>query len=181
MGKTLVIAEKPSVGRDLAGALPGSFKQSKDMTHLEGDEYVISWAVGHLVGLAAPDEYDPKLKRWRFADLPIVPDKFKLVPVDERSKKQLQAAARSRSEADWVVGMNATRAASIRLRAAFDGAVSLGRVQSPTLALVARREEEIRDFKPEPYWLLEARFAAGGERNYLGRYLGGKRLGTEDE
>ena len=61
MSKTLVIAEKPSVGRDLASALPGSFKQSKDKTHLEGDEYVISWAVGHLVGLAAPDEYDPKL------------------------------------------------------------------------------------------------------------------------
>ena len=72
----------------------------------------------------------------------------------------LEAAARSRSEADWVVGMNATRAASIRLRAAFDGAVSLGRVQTPTLALVARREEEIRAFKPEPYWLVEAEFAA---------------------
>jgi len=94
MGKTLVIAEKPSVGRDLAGALPGTFKQDKAKTHLEGDDFVISWAVGHLVGLAAPDEYDPKLKRWRFADLPIVPDKFKLVPVDERSKKQLQAVHR---------------------------------------------------------------------------------------
>ena len=78
--------------------------------------------------------------------------------------KPLEEAARSRSEADWVVGMNATRAASIRLRAAFDGAVSLGRVQTPTLALVARREEEIRAFKPEPYWLVEARFAASGER-----------------
>src|SRR5437588_4538558 len=94
MGKTLVIAEKPSVGRDLAGALPDAFKQSKDKTHIEGDDFVISWAVGHLVGLAAPDEYDPKLKRWRFADLPIVPDRFKLVPVDERSKKQLTAAHR---------------------------------------------------------------------------------------
>src|SRR5438309_2719466 len=251
MGKTLVIAEKPSVGRDLAGALPDAFKQSKDKTHIEGDDFVISWAVGHLVGLAAPDEYDPKLKKWRFADLPILPDKFKLVPVDERSKKQLtavhklmrrkdidrivnacdagregelifaylyetagvdkpverlwlssmtrraiqeafehlrpgtemvklEAAARSRSEADWVVGMNATRAASIRLRAAFDGAVSLGRVQTPTLALVARREEEIRAFKPEPYWLVEADFAATGERLYSGRYLGGKRI-KEDE
>src|SRR3954454_7633536 len=223
MSKTLVIAEKPSVGRDLASALPGNFKQSKDKSHLEGDEYVITWAVGHLVGLAPPDEYDPKLKKWRFADLPILPEKFKLIPNDERSRKQLQAvhklikrydgalmlttsgpgregelifaylyetsgiekpvkrlwlnsmtkkaiqgaferlrpgqemetledAARSRSEADWVVGMNATRAASIRLRSAFDGAVSLGRVQTPTLALVAKREEEIRAFKPEPYW-----------------------------
>jgi DNA topoisomerase-3 len=252
MGKTLVIAEKPSVARDLAGALPGSFKQSKDKTHLVGDDYVVTWAVGHLVGLAEPDAYDPKLKKWRFADLPILPDEFKLVPNDGRAEKQLkaihklmaddeidlivnacdagregelifaylyetapvkkpverlwlssmtkraieeafehlrpgeemkslEAAARSRSEADWVVGMNATRAASIRLRAAFDGAVSLGRVQTPTLALVARREEEIRNFKPEPYWLVEARFAASGDRNYLGRYLGGKRLGTEDE
>ena len=197
MGKTLVIAEKPSVARDLAAALPGSYKQAKEKTHLVGDDYVITWAVGHLVGLAEPDAYDPKLKKWRFADLPIIPEEFKLVPNDERAAKQLraihrlmadpevdqivnacdagregelifayvydtakakkpvqrlwlssmtkkaigeafghlrdgnemkplEAAARSRSEADWVVGMNATRAASIRLRAAFDGAVSLG-------------------------------------------------------
>src|SRR3954447_2230339 len=102
-----------------------------------------------------------------------------LRPGDEM--KQLEAAARSRSEADWLVGVNATRAASIRLRAAFDGAVSLGRVQTPTLALVARREEEIRAFKPEPYWLVEAVFGATGERNYSGRYLGGKRLPAEPE
>jgi DNA topoisomerase IA len=240
VGKTLVIAEKPSVARDLSSALPGSFTSSKDKTHLVGDDYVVTWAVGHLVGLAEPDAYDPKLKKWRFADLPILPEKFKLVPNDDRAKKQLnaihrqmkdeeietilnacdagregelifayvyetagvdkpvqrlwlssmtkraiadafgqlrpgeemlplEAAARSRSEADWVVGMNATRAASIRLRAAFDGAVSLGRVQTPTLALVARREEEIRAFKPEPYWLVEAAFAASEERLYSGR------------
>ncbi len=252
MGKTLVVAEKPSVARDLAAALPGSFPQSKDKTHLVGDDHVITWAVGHLVGLAEPDAYDPKLKKWRFADLPIIPDQFKLVPNDERSAKQLraihkqmaddeidqiinacdagregelifaylyeladvkkpverlwlssmtkkaigeafaqlrpgeemkplEAAARSRSEADWVVGMNATRAASIRLRAAFDGAVSLGRVQTPTLALVAHREEEIRAFKPEPYWLVEAEFEATGERRYSGRYMGGKRLPAEQE
>jgi DNA topoisomerase-3 len=252
MPKTLVVAEKPSVARDLASTLPGSFKQAKDKTHLEGDDYIVTWAVGHLVGLAPPDEYDPKLKKWRFADLPILPDHFKLIPNDERSAKQMRAihrlmaddevetiinacdagregelifayvydlapvhkpvrrlwlssmtktaikeafehlrpgeelksleeAARSRSEADWLVGMNATRAASIRLRAAFDGAVSLGRVQTPTLALVARREEEIRNFVPEPYWLVEARFEATGERRYMGRYLGGKRLPSEDE
>ena len=91
----------------------------------------------------------------------------------------LEAAARSRSEADWIVGMNATRAASIRLRAAFDGAVSLGRVQTPTLALIARREEEIRNFKPEPYWLVEAKFEATGDRRYDGRYLGGKRIAED--
>jgi DNA topoisomerase-3 len=266
MGKTLVIAEKPSVARDLAATLPGSYTQSKDKTSLDGDDYVITWAVGHLVGLAEPDAYDPKLKKWRFADLPIVPDQFKLVPIDDKAGKQLraihklmksddvdvivnacdagregelifayiydtagvdkpverlwlssmtkkaiaeafehlrpgeemqrlEAAARSRSEADWLVGMNATRAASIRLRAAFDGAVSLGRVQTPTLALVARREEEIRAFKPEPYWLVEASFAATGERRpaeaagsaggaprlYSGRYMGGKRLPKEEE
>ena len=259
MSKTLVVAEKPSVARDLASTLPGSFKQSKDKTHMETQDgstdnggYVVTWAVGHLVGLAPPDEYDPKLKKWRFADLPILPEKFKLIPNDERAGKQLAAihrlmadddvdlivnacdagregelifayvydlapvhkpvqrlwlssmtktaireafghlrpgeelhsleeAARSRSEADWLVGMNATRAASIRLRAAFDGAVSLGRVQTPTLALVARREEEIRNFVPEPYWLVEARFEATEERRYTGRYLGGKRLPNEAE
>jgi DNA topoisomerase III len=259
MAKTLVVAEKPSVARDLASTLPGSFKQAKDKTHLETQDgstddggYIVTWAVGHLVGLAPPDEYDPKLKKWRFADLPILPDKFKLIPNDERAGKQLRAihrlmgddgvdqivnacdagregelifayvydlapvqkpvqrlwlssmtktaireafghlrpaeelhsleeAARSRSEADWLVGMNATRAASIRLRAAFDGAVSLGRVQTPTLALVARREEEIRNFVPEPYWLVEARFEASAERRYSGRYLGGKRLPSEEE
>ncbi len=242
------------MARDLAAALPGQFKNSKDKTSLEGEDHVITWAVGHLVGLAEPDAYDPKLKKWRYADLPIVPEKFKLVPNDERSKKQLhavhrrmvddeidlivnacdagregelifayiyetapeagkkpvqrlwlssmtksaiaeafehlrpgeemeslEAAARSRSEADWLVGMNATRAASIRLRSAFDGAVSLGRVQTPTLALVAKREEEIRAFVPEPYWLVEAKFAASGERNYAGRYLGGRRLKSEAE
>src|ERR671923_828075 len=247
MGKTLVIAEKPSVARDLAGALPGSFKQAKDKTHLVGDDYVVTWAVGHLVGLAEPDAYDPKLKKWRFADLPILPEEFKLVPNDERAAKQLKAihrlmaddeidqivnacdagregelifaylydtapvtkpvqrlwlssmtksaieeaferlrpseemksleeAARSRSEADWLVGMNATRAATLRLRNAFDGAVSLGRVQTPTLALVARREEEIRAFKPEPYWLVDATFepvAGDRGRRYSGRYHAG--------
>jgi hypothetical protein len=84
--------------------------------------------------------------------------------------EKLEEAARSRSEADWIVGMNATRAATIRLRSSFDGAVSLGRVQTPTLAIVARREEEIRAFKPEPYWLVDAVFAADGERVYEGRY-----------
>ncbi len=249
MTKTLVVAEKPSVGRDIAATLPGSFEKSEG--YLESDAYVVSWAVGHLVGLAAPEAYDEKLKKWRFADLPIVPSKFKLVPNDDKSKKQLgvvhrlmkrddidlivnacdagregelifayvfetakvdkpverlwlnsmtkaaikdafahlrpglemkllEEAARSRSEADWLVGMNATRAASIRLRAAFDGAVSLGRVQTPTLAIVARREVEIRAFVPEPYWLVVADFEATRARRYEGRYLGGKRIGLDD-
>ena len=81
----------------------------------------------------------------------------------------LEQAARSRSEADWIVGMNATRAATIRLRSSFDGAVSLGRVQTPTLAIVARREEEIRAFKPEPYWLVDATFARRSAARRSGR------------
>src|SRR5262245_22641477 len=105
MGKTLVIAEKPSVARDLGSALPGSLRTSKDKTYLEGDEYLVTWAVGHLVGLAEPDAYDPKLKKWRFADLPIIPDEFKLVPNDERAKKQLNAIHRlmARDEVESII------------------------------------------------------------------------------
>jgi DNA topoisomerase-3 len=77
MGKTLVIAEKPSVGQDLARVLPGPFKKhtlgDKTTRWLEGPEHVITWAVGHLVQLAEPDEYDERFKKWRMADLPIVP------------------------------------------------------------------------------------------------------------
>src|SRR3954463_6421956 len=259
MGKTLVIAEKPSVGRDLARVLPGPFEKKsvgseKTERSLEGPEHVISWAVGHLVQLAEPDEYDDKYKKWRMADLPIVPDRFKLIVRDERSQKQmtvvkgllkrddidvvinacdaggggelifaylyekaaaklpvkrlwlssmtkdamrdafahlregselelLEAAARSRSEADWIVGMNATRAATIRLRSSFDGAVSRGRGQTPPLAILVRREEEIRAFVPEKYWLVDTAFEASGARRYEGRFHAGAqpRLGSEAE
>ncbi|MEP6909814.1 MAG: DNA topoisomerase 3 [Actinomycetota bacterium] len=250
--KTLIIAEKPSVGRDIAGALDGIFQKraladlsakpkksgKDDPTFLESDDYVITWAVGHLVQLAEPEEYDEKWKKWRMADLPIMPpDGFKLVPRDAKSKKQLklvetllkrddvehvinacdagregelifaylyesvfgvaptssdapkpverlwissmtkqairegfeklrpgdqqlplESAARARSEADWLVGMNATRAATIRGRAWVGGVVSLGRVQTPTLAIIVRREREIQAFVPEPYWLVHASF-----------------------
>jgi DNA topoisomerase-3 len=267
MSKTLLVAEKPSVGQDLARVLPGPFKKQEGF--LEGPEHVVTWAVGHLVQLAEPEAYDAKYKSWRMADLPIVPERFKLEVRDERSRKQmsvvtkqlgredveevvnacdagregelifaylfekakgkkpvkrlwlnsmttaamksalaalrpeqeferLEEAARSRSEADWIVGMNATRAATIRLRSSFDGAVSLGRVQTPTLAIVARREEEIRAFKPEPYWLVDATFAAApiegeaaaAERMYVGNFQAptgspgntkGPRIGTEEE
>src|SRR6266545_8289370 len=103
MAKTLVIAEKPSVGRDLAGALPGKF--SKHEGYLESDEYVITWAVGHLVELAQPEEYDERWKKWRMADLPIVPDAFKLKPRDARSKKQFDAIRKqlNRKDVDLVV------------------------------------------------------------------------------
>src|ERR687897_2688411 len=94
MARTLVVAEKPSVARDLASTLPGSFKQSKDKTHLEGEDYTVTWAVGHLVGLAPPDEYDPKLKKWRFADPPHLPDRFQLSPHEPRAGKALRAMHR---------------------------------------------------------------------------------------
>jgi DNA topoisomerase-3 len=274
MAKTLVIAEKPSVGRDLAGALDGPFQRRKledikpkrtrkkaaeptneevveeaksktksrttrdEAVFLESDDYVITWAVGHLVQLAEPEEYDEKWKKWKMADLPIVPPNgFKLVPRDAKSKKQLklietllkredvdtiinacdagregelifayvyesvfgesatsakapkpvqrlwissmtkqairegfeklrpgtqmqslEEAARSRSEADWLVGMNATRAATIRGRAWVGGVVSLGRVQTPTLGMIVKREREIQAFVPEPYRLIHATF-----------------------
>lgn len=251
MGKTLVIAEKPSVGQDLARVLPGPFQKhtgagERTTRWLEGPEHLVTWAVGHLVGLADPDEYDDKYAKWRMADLPIVPSRFKLVVRDERSQKQmavvrrllrsdevdlvvnacdagregelifayvyeksgstkpvrrlwlnsmtesamrdalshlrpaedlrsLEEAARSRSEADWIVGMNATRAATIRLRSSFDGAVSLGRVQTPTLAILTRREEEIRAFRPEKYWLVDASFSTPDQRAYEGRFHAGSK------
>ncbi len=259
MPKTLVIAEKPSVGQDLARVLPGPFQKhvgtgEKTVRWLEGPDHIITWAVGHLVQLAEPDEYDDKFKKWRMADLPIVPSSFKLIVRDERSQKQmtvvrrllrdddvdlvinacdagregelifaylyekagatkpvqrlwlssmtesamrdaladlrpaeerksLEEAARSRSEADWIVGMNATRAATIRLRSSFDGAVSLGRVQTPTLAILTRREVEIRAFVPEKYWLVDAKFATDDGRRYEGRYhLGAQpRLSAAEE
>src|SRR3712207_4970182 len=97
--------------------------------------------------------------------------------------RELEEAARSRSEADWIVGMNATRAATIRLRSSFDGAVSLGRVQTPTLAILTRREEEIRAFVPEPYWLVDAQFATDDARRYEGRFHAGAkpRVATAEE
>src|SRR5579875_1437944 len=255
MSKALVIAEKPSVAQELAKVLPGPF--AKHEGYLEGPEHLITYAVGHLVQLADPEEYDQRFKKWRMADLPIVPERFKLVTRDERSRKQmsvvkrllnrpdveevinacdagregelifayvyekagsrkpvkrlwlnsmttqaireafgrlrpgadlkpLEEAARSRSEADWIVGMNATRAATIRLRSSFDGAVSLGRVQTPTLAILARREQEIRDFVPEAYWVVDAVFEAVAEpsgRSYEGRYHAGSspRLASAQE
>src|SRR5215204_6250670 len=225
--KTLVIAEKPSVARDIVAALPGSFDANKEF--YEGDDYVVTYAVGHLLELNPPEDYDERFKKWRMDDLPIIPDEFRVRPRDAKSKKQLSVihkllkredvdhvinacdagregelifthvyetsgvdkpvdrlwissmtkqairegfeklrpdaqleplreAARSRAEADWLVGMNATRAATIRGRAWVGGVVSLGRVQTPTLALMVKREREIQAFVPEPYWLVHAQF-----------------------
>ena len=87
MTKTLVVAEKPSVGQDLARALPGTFRTHQG--YLEAEEYIVTWAVGHLVTLAEPDAYDPRYKKWRRADLPILPDEFQLAEADARAGKQL--------------------------------------------------------------------------------------------
>ena len=98
MSKTLVIAEKPSVGQDLARVLKGPFQKKEGW--LEGPEHVVTWAVGHLVQLAEPDEYDPKFKRWRMEDLPIVPEHFKLVVRDERSRKQMSVVSKQLARED---------------------------------------------------------------------------------
>ena len=105
MPKTLVIAEKPSVGRDLVRVLPGAF--TKGEGYLEGPDHVVTWAVGHLVQLADPDEYDEKFKKWRMADLPIVPEHFKLVVRDERSKKQMNVVKRQLGRDDVETVVNA--------------------------------------------------------------------------
>ncbi len=103
MSKTLLVAEKPSVGQDLARVLPGPFKKQEGF--LEGPEHVITWAVGHLVQLAEPEAYDAKYKSWRMADLPIVPEHFKLVVRDERSRKQMSVVTKQlgREDVDEVV------------------------------------------------------------------------------
>ena len=224
MGQTLVIAEKPSVAGDIARAL-GGFK--KDGDFWVSDAMIVGSAVGHLLEIKAPEEYDVKRGRWSFANLPVLPPHFDLQPIKKSIKKfeglekkirsrsvtdiinacdagregelifryiiqatgtkkpirrlwlqsmtktsiqkaftalrsdaemkPLEAAARSRSEADWLVGINGTRALT-----AFnskDGGfflTTVGRVQTPTLAIVVAREEEIAHFKPQNYWEVHA-------------------------
>ena len=213
--KKLIIAEKPSVARDIARVLNCTQKGNGS---LEGKEYVVTWALGHLVTLADPEEYDKKYMKWDMETLPMMPDKMKLVVIRQTSKQyqavktqlfrkdigdiiiatdagregelvarwildksgchkpirrlwissvtdkairdgfhnlkdgrdydNLYRAAVARAEADWLVGINGTRALTCRHNAQ----LSCGRVQTPTLAIIARREEEIRKFKPEEYF-----------------------------
>ena len=239
MGKKLIIAEKPSVAGDIARAL-GGFARHKD--YYESDRYVLSYAVGHLLELTAPEEFDPKRGRWSFKHLPVIPPRFDLAPINGKSAAQLAVllklirrkdiaglinacdagregelifryivqhagtkkpverlwlqsmtpaairegfaqlrgdqqmlpladAAKSRSEADWLVGINGTRAMT-----AFNSKeggfylTTIGRVQTPTLAILVEREARIRDFKPRDYWEVQARFGAkAGE--YDGRWF----------
>ena len=238
MPRTLIIAEKPSVAADIAKVVGAA---SKLPTAYEGDDFVVSWAVGHLLEFVPPEGYDETLKRWRLKDLPIMPDAFQITPV-RGTTKQLQAlkkllgrkdvdrvvnacdagregelifreilrfagcdkpvdrlwlqsmtqeairkslasprtmaevqgladAADCRAESDWLVGMNATRALTVRLRSPRDRNVwSAGRVQTATLALLVRREREILAHEPEVYWLVQGTFSVPGAGGYT--YLG---------
>jgi DNA topoisomerase III len=238
MTKTLIIAEKPSVANDIAKALGGFTKHDE---YFESDEYVLSSAVGHLVEIAVPEEYDVKRGKWTFTHLPMIPPHFALNPIqktesrlkvlnkllkrkdvtalinacdagregelifrlivqyakakqpikrlwlqsmtqgairegfarlrEDREMQPLADAARCRSEADWLIGINGTRAMT-----AFNSKeggfylTTVGRVQTPTLSIVVEREEKIKNFVPRDYWEVRAEFvcAAG---IYEGRWL----------
>lgn len=221
--KSLVIAEKPSVARDIARVLTCT-KQISGA--LEGQNYVVTWGLGHLVTLADPEDYDKKYKEWKMEDLPLLPDVFRLEVIkqtgkqyqavktqihrndvgeiiiatdagregelvarlilqkagckkplkrlwissvtdkairegfanlrDGREYEPLYDAAMCRAQADWMVGINATRALTCK----YNAQLSCGRVQTPTLAMIAKREEEIRRFVPKPYYGIRAQ--AGG-------------------
>lgn len=213
--KSLVLAEKPSVARDIARVL----KCGKSLNGaMEGQEYIVTWGLGHLVTLADPEDYHPRYKEWKMKDLPMLPDEFKLEVIKQTGKQyyavktqlyrndvkdiiiatdagregelvarlilkkagsrkpirrlwissvtdkairegfahlkdgreydNLYDAAMCRAEADWMVGINATRALTCK----YNAQLSCGRVQTPTLAMIARREEEIRQFVPRPYF-----------------------------
>ncbi len=221
MDKTLVLAEKPSVARDIARVL-GCHQKGDGC--IIGQKYIITWALGHLVTLADPDSYDEKYKRWELEDLPMLPDKMKLVIIKQTSKQyravsalmkrpdvsslviatdagregelvarwimmkahwkkptyrlwissqtdkaikegfanlkpakdydSLYYSAQARAEADWLVGLNVTRALTCK----YNASLSAGRVQTPTLALIVQREEEIQAFQPKDYFSVQAVF-----------------------
>lgn len=218
MSKTLVLAEKPSVGRELARVLGCGQKREG---YFEGKDYCVTWALGHLVTLAEPEAYGKEYEKWDLATLPMLPKKMQLVVIpqtakqyhvvqkllkapeiekiviatdagregelvarwilekaacrkplkrlwissqtdkaikegfaklkDGREYENLYASAQSRAEADWLVGMNVTRALTCR----FNAQLSAGRVQTPTLAMICRREEEIKQFVPTAYYGLQ--------------------------
>jgi DNA topoisomerase-3 len=238
MSKQLIIAEKPSVAQDIARAL-GGFTKQKD--YFESDDYVLSSAVGHLLELAVPDEFEVKRGKWTFAHLPVIPPHFTLKPIEKsnerlklltrlikrkdveglinacdagregelifnfivehaKTKKPvsrlwlqsmtpaairdgfaqlksaeevegLRSAAVCRAESDWLIGINGTRAmTAFNSKTGGFHLTTVGRVQTPTLAIVVEREERIRKFKPRDYWELEADFACQAG-HYPGRWF----------
>ncbi len=238
MSKQLIIAEKPSVAADIARAL-GGFTKEKD--YYESDDYVLSSAVGHLLELVVPEEYEVKRGKWTFAHLPVIPPRFALKPVektDDRLKlltrlikrkdvdglinacdagregelifnyiaqhaktdkpvrrlwlqsmtaqairdgfahlraaqevEGLRSAAICRAESDWLIGINGTRAmTAFNSKTGGFHLTTVGRVQTPTLAIVVEREDRIRKFKPRDYWELEADFACQAG-HYAGRWF----------
>lgn len=237
MADTLVVAEKPSVARDIARVLGA---RTGGEGFMQGNGYIVTWAIGHLVSLKEPEELDERYKRWRMGDLPILPDHMQL-KVLPKTRKQftvvkrlmngketdsiicatdsgregelifryiyqmagckkpfqrlwissmtdeairggfaslrpgsdydaLYQSARCRSEADWLVGMNASRAFTLR----YNVLLSVGRVQTPTLKLLVQRRREIDSFQPEPYYLVQADFG-----DYQGTWFDHQKDGFE--
>ena len=238
MTKTLIIAEKPSVANDIAKSLGGFTKEGD---YFESEQYVLTSAVGHLLEIKAPEEYEVKRGKWSFANLPVIPPDFALEPIaktesrlkllnklirrkdistivnacdagregelifrliaqytkakqpikrlwlqsmtpaairdgfkhlrDDEEMLPLARAARSRSEADWLIGINGTRAMT-----AFNSKeggfflTTVGRVQTPTLSIVVQREEKIKNFVPRDYWEVRAEFVCAGGV-YEGKWL----------
>lgn len=238
MTKTLIIAEKPSVANDIAKSLGGFTKEGD---YFESEQYVLTSAVGHLLEIKAPEEYEVKRGKWSFANLPVIPPDFALEPIaktesrlkllnklirrkdistivnacdagregelifrliaqytkakqpikrlwlqsmtpaairdgfkhlrDDEEMLPLARAARSRSEADWLIGINGTRAMT-----AFNSKeggfflTTVGRVQTPTLSIVVQREEKIKNFVPRDYWEVRAEFVCAGG-GYEGKWL----------
>ncbi len=218
--KSLVLAEKPSVARDLARVLGCTNKQKQ---YIEGPKYIVTWALGHLVELKMPEDYDPQFKTWKMEDLPIIPDKMglKLIKqttaqfkgIERLSKRKdinefiiatdagregelvarwilekihwkkpvqrlwissqtdraikdgfknlkpakqydsLYESAVCRAEADWLIGLNVTRALTTK----YDDPLSAGRVQTPSLAMILDREKEIQSFVPKDYWTIQVK------------------------
>jgi DNA topoisomerase-3 len=224
MGKTLVLAEKPSVAKDIAKVLNSNQKSNG---YISGPKYIITWALGHLVTLADPEVYSQKYKTWNIEDLPMLPDRMELVVIRQTSRQfnivkslmhrndidelviatdagregelvarwiiekagfrkpvkrlwissqtdraikegfsklkpssdyyNLYMSAQSRAEADWLVGLNVTRALTCK----YNTQLSAGRVQTPTLAMIVERENEIKKFVPKDYWTIQASAIAG--------------------
>lgn len=225
MGKILVLAEKPSVGKDIANVL--KCKNEKN-GYIEGDKYIVTWALGHLVTLADPEGYNQKYKEWKMEDLPIIPKYLKTVVIKKSGKQyqkvktllerndvseiviatdagregelvarwiieksgvkkpmkrlwissntdkaikegfeklqpskkydRLYDSALARAEADWIIGINATRALTVK----YNAQLSCGRVQTPTLNMVMKREEEIKAFEPKKFYGIEVKVNKAG-------------------